>query len=113
MLLVLFQLGAAVAGVSREIEFAPGSSGTVIKGAVIRGERDRYTLKALAGQTMRVSITSLENNAVFQVRTLGGKRLSKQEAVTWRGRLPASGTYVIEVGGTRGNASYTLTVSIP
>ncbi len=35
-----------------------------------------------------------------------------EDAMKWNGRLPASGKYLIEVGGTRGNASYQLTVAI-
>lgn len=34
------------------------------------------------------------------------------DAMKWTGRLPADNEYVIVVGGTRGNASYTLTISI-
>jgi hypothetical protein len=34
------------------------------------------------------------------------------DATTWEGELPANGDYVIAVGGTRGNASYSLEVSV-
>lgn len=58
-----------------------------------------------------MKITSLEKNAVFNVIAPDGKTI-KQEATTWSGKLPANGDYQIIVGGTRGNASYELTVEI-
>ncbi len=36
----------------------------------------------------------------------------EDDAMTWSGTLPSSGDYKIIVGGTRGNATYKLTVSI-
>lgn len=101
----------ALAGVSRTVHFANGSSGTVIDGAVIRGDRDRYFLGASAGQTMTVSVKSAESNAVFDLEGPAGETLSS-EATRWSGRLPKSGKYTIVVGGTRGNASYHLSVTI-
>ena len=35
-----------------------------------------------------------------------------EDAMKWKGPLPVSGKYLIEVGGTRGGASYKLTVTI-
>jgi hypothetical protein len=59
-----------------------------------------------------VHITSLEDNAVFDVYAPGGRRTLAQEATDWEGELPRTGNYVISVGPTRGNASYTLEVTI-
>jgi hypothetical protein len=110
--------GAALARTHTErIRFQRGKSTAVIENAVVRGDRDRYLLGARAGQSMSVRITSLERNAVFTVYRPGGQRAlagteEGKDAVRWSGRLPATGDYEILVGGTRGNASYTLTVSI-
>ena len=60
---------------------------------------------------MNLKISSLENNAVFDVISPDGKTI-KQEATTLREKLPANGDYQIVVGGTRGNATYELTVEI-
>src|SRR5215211_683163 len=49
------------------IRFPAGRSSTTVEGAVIRGERDIYSLRARAGQTMSVSVTAVERNAVFNV----------------------------------------------
>jgi hypothetical protein len=113
-----FGLGTIVAqGVKQKVRFARGSSSTTISGAVIRGDRDRYYLGAKKGQTMSVKITSLEDNAVFQVFLPGEQEALSgagegDDATNWSGELPEDAEYVIVVGGTRGNASYKLTVSI-
>jgi hypothetical protein len=36
----------------------------------------------------------------------------EDDAMNWSGELPEDAEYVIVVGGTRGNASYKLTLSI-
>jgi len=83
---------------------------------VIRGDLDVYELKASAGQTMEVAVTAVEKNAAIVVYAPGKKTLpgagEGQDATAWKGTLPASGLYRIEVGGTRGNAEYTLSVAI-
>ncbi|MGZ8847818.1 MAG: hypothetical protein ACXW3C_15270 [Pyrinomonadaceae bacterium] len=114
----VFALGTIVAqGVKQKVRFARGSSSTTINGAVVRGDRDRYYLGAKKGQTMSVKITSLEKNAVFQVFLPGEQEAlagagEEDDATNWSGELPEDAEYVIVVGGTRGNATYKLTVSI-
>ncbi len=93
------------------IRFARGRSTKVIEDAVVRGTRDRYLLRARAGQTLIVRITSLEDNAVFDIHAPGRRTLA-EETTDWSGELPRSGDYVIVVGGTRGNASYRLEVTV-
>ena len=104
-------------GAKKKVRFAPGTSSTTIRGAVVRGDRDRYYVGAKAGQTMSVKITSLEKNAVFQIYLAGEQESlpgagDGDDAMKWSGGLPADSEYVIVVGGTRGNASYTLTITI-
>lgn len=66
---------------------------------------------------MTLNISSLEKNAVFQVylegeqQTLAGAG-EEDDAMKWSGELPSDGEYVIVVGGTRGNATYELTISV-
>ncbi|MDQ4061124.1 MAG: hypothetical protein M3145_08490 [Pseudomonadota bacterium] len=119
----------AAADVQREIRFARGASSATVAGAVVRGDRDIYPVKANAGQTMRVRITAIENNAAFEIYRPGARYRRDQDgyevmgstlkgagqtddAKQWSGTLPATGTYLIVVGGTRGNAGYRMTVSI-
>ena len=104
------------ASVRERVRFAPGKDSAIVKGAVLRGERDRYIVGAEARQTMMVTITSLEDNAVFEIGKPDGGELpgaaGGNDATKWRGVLPTSGDYVISVGGTRGNATYSLSIVI-
>lgn len=119
-LLTIFAFGLAgitsADGVRKRLKFAKGRSSATVSGAVIRGDRDTYIVGAGEGQTMRVRITSLEKNAVFQVKDTDGNYLQnageEDDTTNWTGELPQTGDYEIIVGGTRGNASYKLTVSI-
>ena len=103
-------------GDDKRISFKAGSSSATVSDAVIRGERSTYLIGAKNGQTMTVKISSLEDNAVFQIESPSGSYLpdagEEDDATTWSGPLPTSGDYRIIVGGTRGNATYKLTVSI-
>jgi hypothetical protein len=103
-------------GASNRVKFAPGKSSTTIKCSVIRGDRDTYLLGAKAGQTMTVRISALEKNAVFQIERPDGEYLDKagegDDQTKWTGKLPASGDYKIIVGGTRGNATYKISIAI-
>jgi hypothetical protein len=104
-------------GVKKKVRFAPGTSSTTIRGTVIRGQNDRYYVGAKAGQTMTVKITSTEKNAVFQIYYHGEEESlpgagDGDDATNWSGQIPIDNEYVIVVGGTRGNATYALTISI-
>lgn len=99
-------------GVDEVIRFDTGGTSATMASAVIRGERHRYTLEAAAGQTMIVGIVSLEDNAVFDIYGPDDVLLAA-EGTAASIVLPVDGDYVIIVGGTRGNASYDLTVEIP
>jgi hypothetical protein len=130
-------LGAAAATYAAEpipspkpFYFATGSTSGTVGGHVMRGERNLFSLKAQAGQNMTVTLTAPDANAVFQVfepgTTIGrdndgllefhGTALpgagETQDATRWQGRLPKSGTYLIVVGSTRGNARYSMDVKI-
>jgi hypothetical protein len=109
------------------IRFARGASSAEVKGAVIRGERALYSFQARVGQHASLRISAPENNAVFQIYAPGaepGIRDSIMEiqaealpgegddAVRWEGILPGSGTYLLVIGPTRGNAEYRLIITI-
>ncbi|MEM7063711.1 MAG: hypothetical protein AAF572_11175 [Cyanobacteria bacterium P01_B01_bin.77] len=95
----------------QRVEFAPGEREATVSNAVVRGERDVYLLGASGGQQMDLSITSLEDNAVFDVISPSGYILAR-EAMEETVFLPHTGDYQVIVGGTRGNASYELTIGI-
>ena len=112
------------------VRFDPGASSKDISGAVVSGERSLYSIGARGGQRLSVSITAVEDNAVFQiyppgvhaehrdygVAIVGAKALrgaeEGEDAKAWSGILPATGAYLIVVGPTRGNATYRLKVAI-
>ena len=111
-----FAAATSADGVTKRVKFAKGKHSATISGSVIRGDLDTYLLGAAAGQTMTVSITSLEKNAAFNIEKPGGGYLEgageMDDAMSFKGELPSGGDYKIVVGGTRGNATYKLTVSI-
>ena len=130
--MALLLLGSACLyadGVNKPIQFPKGHASGAVAGSVVGSDTDRYTVVAKQGQTMTVAITSREKNAVFTIYAPGysgnqengqsmisGQTLpgasEGEDATGWTGELPTSGKYLIEVGGTRGNASYKLAVTI-
>jgi hypothetical protein len=116
--------------VPKPIFFAHGSTSGTVGGHVLRGERAMYSLKAVAGQTLTVTVTAPDDNAVFQIyepdtaigRDLDGVLEFKgqplhgaadgEDATRWQGRLPRAGTYLIVIGSTRGNARYSIDVKV-
>lgn len=112
VLICLLTLAACADGVKQNVRFAPGKDSATLNGAVIRGERDLYFLGAKSGQTMTVGISALEENAAFTVFRPSGRPLSEEDAIKWQGKLPETGIYRVEVGGTRGNATYKVTFTI-
>lgn len=94
-----------------------------------RGERACWTIQAKAAQLVDISISSPEDNAVFQAYEPGWSIDGKDEDVTIQGkdfagatdgsdtrkasgRLARSGKILIVVGTSRGGAPYSLTVTI-
>lgn len=115
-LLLLVGPAFAQRGKTQRVRFARGRTTAVLKGGVVRGTQDRYILGARAGQTMLVHITSREKNAAFTILGPDATALTGTEegadATDWSGELPLSGDYSIWVSPTRGNATYTLEVTI-
>jgi len=109
----LTALGARIAK-DQVIRFDTSPVNVTMNGAVISGERDRYTLGLMAGETLDVIITSLEANAVFTILGPDGNPLPGTEEGkdinNWAVPISTEGTYSILVGSTRGNATYTLVV---
>jgi hypothetical protein len=108
-----------------DIRFPAGKSSTTVEAGIVRAELGCYRFSARAGQTVQVSVTSVENNAVFQVYRPGWKMTEGapegaalpgagdgDDAMHIQDRLPATGQYVVVVGGTRGNADFKLSLAI-
>lgn len=125
-ILILTNSLVSAEGVSKEIKFQAGHSSATQKGCVVGADTDEYSLSAQAGQTMTVTIDSEEDNAVFNIFYWSDDILEPVEGAAdqeggsavkhWKGQLPGEDgkttRYEIEVGKERGNACYTLKVSI-
>ena len=114
----------------KPVFFPRGANSGTVGGHVLRGDRALFSVKAAAGQTMTVTITTPDDNAVFQIyepdTAIGrdadgllefkGKPLhgasDGEDATRWTGRLPRAGTYLIVIGSTRGNARYSIDVKV-
>lgn len=96
---------------TQRIQLAPGTIATTVEDTVIRGTRDVYFLDAKGGQVIHLELTSVEDNAVFELITPKGKSIL-QETSNWKGILPETGDYQIIIGGVRGNATYDLAITI-
>jgi len=114
----------------RPIFFPKGSHGGTVGGRVLLGNRNLYSLTAAQGQTLTVSLTAPDDNAVFQIYepdtkvqrdadgTLEfvGKALSAtgngDDATRWSGHVPRTGTYLIAVGSTQGEARFSIDVKV-
>lgn len=112
VLLAVVPVFTAQGGRTRRVKFPRGRNSVLLKGAAVRGTQDRYILRAGRGQTISLRITSTENNAVFDLMPPGAGQPLASEQTEWTGELPRAGDYTIVVGGTRGNATYSLQVSI-
>lgn len=103
-------------GFTTRVRFQQGSSGARLQGALARGEESTYILGAAGGQTMAVTISSVEGNAVFHIIGSSAKPLAGAEpgkdATRWQGQVQRDGDYRVVVGATRGGAEYTLQISI-
>lgn len=119
-------VGVSAAAITVEpIRIAEGASQAAVEGAVIRGERALYAIDARAGQRLTLGITAEEQNAAFQLYAPGAEPEQRDygleivgealpdaaegdDATGWSGVLPQTGSYLIVVGPTRGNASFVL-----
>lgn len=110
---------AAVADDKPQITFAPGTDKASLKGDIQGMDRDVYPITAKAGQTMRVKVSNKLKLVLFHIQLPGKEGVylkgagEEDDATTWEGALPASGTYKIIVGAMRGkDTKYTLDVQI-
>ncbi len=93
------------------VEFPAGSTSTTVERGVVRAERDVLLLNAQGGQQMTLDISSLEDNAAFDVVSPSGQILVT-EGTSEELLLPETGDYEVIVGSTRGNTTYELDIEI-
>ena len=108
--------------VKHPVQFAKGKSGTTIKGSLTGDQTVDYTVRARAGQTMSVKLTTRHGANYFNVLPPGSDNVAIFVGSTggneWSGALPSDGDYTLRVylmrSAARRNESapYTLTVSV-
>lgn len=98
---------------TRRIEFAPGASSATVSSSAIRGERLIYSLGVRRGQTINIAIESSQANggALFTIISPDGTVIDNGLS-RFTTEATRSGDYQISVGGSRGNASFQLTVEV-
>lgn len=96
------------------IQFEPGATSATVSGYIETHDVDRYVLRALAGQTMEVIITSPNNDVLLTIVGADGIPLKRYVDGTaqWRGELPSTQDYFIEAVSVGGATSYELSVWI-
>ena len=103
----------------KPLHFAQGKNSAIVSGDVVRGDWDVYLIRVHSGQVMSIEVSSLEDNAVFDVLEPKARGSRKEIDITggsditkWKRALSKTGEYKIVVGGTRGNTSYKLQVTV-
>lgn len=113
---------AADAIQSKPLQFAKGTTSATVKGTLKGDQTIDYKLRARAGQTMHVFLTTSNGANYFNVLPPGSQDVAifvgSSDGNDWRGTLPSDGEYAIRVylmrSAARRNevANYTLSVSI-
>lgn len=94
------------------IQFESGGISTEKTGTVVGNQIHTYSLEALGGQTMTVSVTSFEGGAGLDiVGFTDGQSLITAPTANWSGVLPMTQDYLIKVLGN-GGARYRLDVTV-
>jgi hypothetical protein len=96
------------------IRFEPGATSATVAGHIRQNGIDRYVLRALAGQTMEVRITSPDNDVLLDIWGADGTVLKRHPVgeAYWAGPLPATQDYFIGAVSVGGETDYLLTVTI-
>ena len=122
VLLFVFPMSVAAQNIEViPITFAPGTSSATVKGAISGDRIVDYTLRAKAGQTMKVALKTSHASNYFNLLPPGSEAALANGSVSgndWSGTLPVDGEYTLRVylmrSAARRNetANYTLTVGI-
>jgi hypothetical protein len=97
------------------IVFAPGATAASLSRSIATGQIQEYILRALAGQTMILEVTSPQKNVFLSAYGDDGAVLLRPgaNARRWLDRLPTTQDYRIKVAGRGETTDYTLSVVIP
>jgi hypothetical protein len=108
-------LGTSASPQTKRLQFASGSISTTVQGNLAANGIDVYTLRALAGQTMSVNITS-STLVLLAVSGADGNVLKSSGAGSsnWSGSLPTTQDYILTLSAASGApTTYTLQITVP
>jgi len=96
------------------IRFEPGATAATVTGSVEQNGVERYVLRASAGQTMETTVTSPRHDLLLDIWGADGAVLKRQAAGGdhWRGVLPSTQDYFINLVSTGAETNYELTVIV-
>jgi hypothetical protein len=100
------------------VHFANGTSSATVSGKVRAGFGDTYTLEAQAGQTLTVRAHATSGTlGDLQIFSSDDQvQLANGSSMSWRGKLPQSGTYKITIDALADDnnspATYTMTIAV-
>jgi hypothetical protein len=122
VLLILLLTTAPAWGKTITVRFPKGRTTVILKGRTTGGPSESggmdpitYRLRAKAGQTLTLHLTSAKKNAIFGVWAPGMNPVDIGENHTdWSGALPKTGNYEISVWpeDEATNTTFTLEVTI-
>lgn len=96
------------------IQFEPGATSATVTGDIEQNGIRHYVVRALAGQTMDVRITSPNGDVLLTIWGEDGVPLKRyvDDRADWRGELYATQDYYVEAVAVGGATNYTLAVAI-
>lgn len=96
------------------IEFPAGGTSAAVSGSLAARGSAEYILRAFAGQTMRVAVSSPGGMIVPSIQGADGAllKLSIDGLTEWAGTLPSAQEYIIRLTALGSADSYTLAVDI-
>ncbi len=102
---------------TERITFAPGTISATINGTVTDPVHRKYLVKAQAGQTLKVQLTSAQPTTSFSVVGVSGGQTLKglgDGGNNWTGVLPQTQDYLIEIVTLEySSTGFTLYVEVP
>ena len=98
-------------GLVEAIRFESGTSGATVSGTVQDAKVKLYSIDVSAGQTMNLSLSSIQNNGQLAVVAPSGE-LIMSDVTLEEFVLGEDGEYTIIVSAIEGQAVYELTVTV-
>ncbi len=99
------------------IKFTPGATNAAVDGTLPAGQIQDFSVSALQGQTMMLTLSSASPNVSMSVS--GAQGINPQtlraspDGTFWLGLLPATEDYIVHVSAAGQSANFTLLVTIP